>query len=298
MRKQTLVFLVMTLLLLLLCACTPKVSPSTTAPAEQTTNSSTVADEQTQIVETQAVSEESTSAVSATTAQPENAAASFTKAEIVEMFNAAANKVKREKPGYVFTTKSNANEKNIVLPDSIPFRDAISKFIASKINETSKDPVTIGKGANHNDFPVKEQTWASKLEPSALKSATCLDKSDYYEIELKFKNERLTALPNIPEQTTHGKAFSVLLDKEFRASFGGFEANLLVVKVSVENKKFEPEYKDSTIKCKVDKAGNMQTATYYLNTASYVEMDVHAGNKNFVLDIQMEYSVTDEYVFN
>lgn len=298
MRKQTFVILVMTLLLLLLCACTPKDSPSTTAPATQTTNSSTVADEQTQIVETQAILEESTSADSATSVPPENSEMSFTKAEIVALFNAAANKVKREKPGYVFTTKSNANEKNIVLPDNIPFRSAISKFIASKINETSKEPVTVDKGANHNGFPVKEQTWASKLDPSALKNATCVDKGDFYEIELKFKNEKLTALPNIPEQTAHGKAFSVLLDKEFRASFGGFEANLLVIKVSVENTKFEPEYKDSTIKCKVDKAGNMQTATYYLNTASYVEMDANAGNKNFVLDIQMEYSVTDEYVFN
>ncbi|HZK39383.1 MAG TPA: hypothetical protein VFD23_04440, partial [Clostridia bacterium] len=298
MRKLTSAMIATTLGFLLLCSCKPGITglPSTTNVSSPTTTNAIVVDGTTQTVETQTSSEESSSVDLATTGQGVNLKVSFTKAEIVELFNAAANQVKRDKPGYVFTTKSNADEKNIILPENIPFRAAISKFIASAINKTSKDPVTIAKKANHNDFPVKGQSWGSKLEPSALKSATYVDKGDYYEIELKFKDEKLTSLPDISEQTAHGKAFSVLLDKEFQEAFGGFDANLLVVKVSVNIQKFEPEYKDSTIKCTVDKAGRMKTAVYYLNIISRVETGVNVNKQNHVLDIQLAYSVTDEYI--
>lgn len=300
MKKLTSAMITLTLGSLFLCSCTPGITgaPSTTNVSSPTTPPGIVVDGTTQTVETQAPSESSSSADLTTTGQNVISKASFTKAEIVEIFNAATNKVKRDKPGYVFTTKSNADEKNIILPENIPFRAAISKFIASAINKTSKDPVTVAKEANHNDFPVKGQSWGSKLEPSALKSATCVDKGSYYEVELKFKEEKLTSLPDVPEQTAHGKAFSVLLDKEFREAFGGFDANLLVVKVSVNIQKFEPEYKDSTIKCTVDKAGRMKTATYYLNTISRVETGVNVNDQNHMLDIQLAYSVTEEYVFN
>lgn len=300
MRKLITGVVVTSLGLLFLCSCKPDVAvtPSTTNPSTQTTVNGLVVDGTTQTIEPQTTSEKPSGADLTTTGQAVSSKVSFTKAEIVGMFNTAANRVKREQPGYVFSTKSNADEKNIVLPENIPFRLAISKFVASAINKTSKDPVTIAKGANHNDFPVKGQSWASKLDPSALKSATCVDKGDYYEIELRFKDEKLTSLPDTSEQTAHGKAFSVLLDKEFRAAFGGFEANLLVVKVKVDIQKFEPTYKDSTIKCTVDKTGRLKEATYYLNTASQVETGVNVNGENHVLDIQLAYSVTDEYMFN
>lgn len=297
MRKLTTTIIIITIGLLCLCACTSKDSPSTTVPATQTTANSVVVVETTQTTltsDTQTTLDEPASTDSITASQQNNLTVSFTKTEIVSMFNAAANKVKLEEPGYVLTEKSNADEKNIILSDNVPKQIPISKFIASAINKLSKDPLTIKKGENHNDFPVKGQNWASKLEPSALKSATCVDKGDYYEIELTFKDEKLTALPDTPEQTAHGKAFSVLLEKEFRAAFGGF--NALGVRVDVQ--KFVPEYKGSTIRCKVDKAGHMITATYYLNTVSMVQTGIKVMGKSHIIDIQLEYSLTDEYIFN
>ena len=297
MRKLTCVTMATTLALFFLCSCTPKENSSTTDPGvqAQTTAGSTISDGLTQqTIETQITEEESTSDDVTTTAQAVSLEIPFTKAEIVGMFNAAANKVKLEKRGYIVTEKSNADEKNIILSDNVPKQLPIAKFIALAINKTSKDPVTIKKGENHDEFPVKGQTWASKLEPSALKNATCVDKGDFYEIELKFKNEKLTALPDVSEKTAHGKAFSVLLDKEFRDAFGGF--NALGVRVDIQ--KFVPEYKNSSIKCKVNKTGRMIGATYYLNTVSMVETSVEVMNKSHVIEIQMEYSVTNEYVFN
>lgn len=244
------------------------------------------------------VQEQTTVAVTGTSSVSSEVKVPGTPAEIVHYFNAAANKVKTEKPGYRFTQTPHTDINKISISENIPLHSFISKFIVSAINKSNKEAVVVG-GSSHNDFPVKEKGWASKLEPEALTAAAFTDKGSYYEIEMTFREEKLSALPDNPEKTAHGKVFSLLTNKEFRQAFGGFDMKLPGLKVNIINEKFEPTYRGSSIKCKIDKqSGSMINAVYYLNTYSEVDMGIHVNNKNETIGIKMEYSVTDEYIFS
>jgi hypothetical protein len=299
MRKAIVVLFAMILCVWLLSSCNSKDNTTavTTSDAYSTVSSGKTAQTGT-TANAESTAQQFTSAVSISAEETTVNAQPSTTAEIVSLFNKAANRVKLTKPGYQFTTKANADEKNIIISQNVPLHSFISKFIASKINSTKADLVTVKKGENHDAYPVKGETWASKLEATALKSASCADKGSCFEIVLKFNDEKLKALPDNPETTAHGKAFSLLLSKDFTNAFGGFDVNLLGLKVGVENQKFEPTYRGSYIKCKIDKAGNMMNALYYLNTYSIVDMLVTVNSKDYIIGITMVYSVTEEYTFN
>ncbi len=218
--------------------------------------------------------------------------------DIVNCFNSAADKIKNEKPGYEFTVTPKTDKNKIIISENVPFRNFITRFIVSAINKSSKDTARVAYGTNHNDYPVKGQVWASKLEPGALSKATCTDIGGYYEIEMLFREEKLASLPDKSEATTHGKAFTLLLNQEFLQAFGGFDITLPGISVKVSNMKFEPVYRNSYITCKIDKySGSMITAIYYLNTYSVVDTAVLVNRKTQIIGIQMEYSVTEEYIF-
>mgnify|MGYP001216220706 CR=1 FL=1 len=221
-----------------------------------------------------------------------------TTAEIVKYFNKAANKVKTEKPGYKFIQTPQTGEDKISIFENLPFHGFITKFAVDAINRSSKETV-VEKGASHNDYPVKNQDTSSRLEPEALKNAECVNNGRYDEIILNFRDEALTALPDTPETTMHGKAFNLLTGEEFKRSFGGFDVKLPGLKINITNDKFEPTYTGSFIKCKIDKlTGSMIYAVYCLNTYSDIDMAVHVNNKTEIINIKMEYSVTDEYIFS
>jgi hypothetical protein len=274
---------------LFLCSCTAKKSETGTKIDIRTTKISVTETETT--VHSTLLAAGSTSAVQPTIKK--RAAIS----EIVSMFNRAANQVKVEKPGYKFTMKPKIDENKIIISENIPFRSFITKFIASAINKSSQDTIEVKKDTDHNDFPVKGFAWASKLEPEALAGATSTDKGNYYELELRFKEEKLPALPENPETTEHGKAFSLLTSQDFKKSFGGFNVKLPGLSVDVSNEKFAPTYTGSYIRCKIDKAAlSMLSATYYLNTVSEVDMAVKVNKQIYKIGLKMEYSVTEEYI--
>ncbi|MEI6579365.1 MAG: hypothetical protein WCN92_07855 [Eubacteriales bacterium] len=320
MLKRIIALAVLSIYVLLLCSCA-KNDQTTTAAAntivsttenfittvqnETTSNPATASNSETTssavtISNIETTIQQLTSVVTAAPAQTTTAKAQpFTTAEIVSYFNTAANMVKIKKPGYKSSSKAQTQEKNITLSSNVPLHSFISKFIASKINSTKAEVVIVNKGASHKNFPVKGQNWASKLEPSALKSASLVTNGAFYEIELNFNDEKLSALVDNPATTAHGKAFSLLLNKDFRSAFGGFDVNLPGIKVRADNQKFAPHYHDSYIKCKVEKSsGKMINATYYLNTFSDVEMLITVNSKETIIGIKMEYAVTEEYQFN
>jgi len=301
MRKPLSVLIAGLLCLIFLCACSQKSDETKTTGIYESTSS---ASSQTTLADrTQTtgdgLSSETASAPAAsdagTEAQTNSGTLPSTPAEIVRFINDAANRVKQTKPGYTFSSRAGTDKKNVVVSDNVPFHSFIASFAASAINSAKKDNITVAKGASHDDFPVKGQPWASKIDETALISATLNQAGDYYEIKLKFKDEKLASLPAKNNSTNHGKAFSLLLDEDFRKEFGGFNTKFMGIDIRVDNQKFEPTYSGSTIKCKTDKAGNMVSAVYYLNTSSDVEMLVTVNGKETLIKIKLAYSMTETY---
>lgn len=302
MRKPLSVLIAGLLCLIFLCACSQKGDEMQTTGASEPISSvsQTTAAEHTQTTreslssETAAPSETSDAG---TAGQTGSGTIPSTPAEIVRFFNEAANRVKQARPGYTVTFKAGADKNNITVSDNVPFHSFIASSAASAVNSSKKEPVTVAKGVSHDDFPVKGQPWASTLDPAALVSAVLNEKGAYYEIKLKFKDEKLQSLPSKNNTAAHGKAFSLLLDEDFRKEFGGFNTKFMGINIRVDNQKFEPTYQGSTITCKIDKAGNMLSAVYYLNTSSDVEMLVKVNSKDHLIGIKLAYSMTETYTF-
>lgn len=309
MHKALCVAISAALIALVLCSCsggetqpsqstaaageTTSVSQPATVPETGSTAPATTADATT--------AEESTSAVTSsapapTTGLPEDTTPATT-AEIVACFNEAANKVKREKSGYHLDAVSSTDRDQISIDADIPFKSFITFFIANGINKDSS--AEVGKGESHADFPVKGQTLSSKLDAGALIGATCVKKGAQYQIEMRFREEKLGALPEKPFGCRHGKAFSLILASDFREAFGGIDMKMLGMHIVVENKKFAPTYHDSTIRCTIDAASlEMRQAEYILNTLCELETDINANNKLYPMNITFEYMTKETYIFS
>lgn len=201
--------------------------------------------------------------------------------EIVAYYNTAANKVKRDKPGYKLTTTNSVG----IIDSNKAAIEILSKTVI-KIADIGPATITVPKGSN-GDFPVKGQNYGSRLELGALKSAVCIDKGSTYEITLNFKDEKLKSLPADPAQTNHGKAMNVMTAGEFSQQTNKFKE---IVKVQ----EFAPTYSGSYIKCSIEKStGNLKTATYYLNTIAVVKAKaVFSFSAKVPLAIKEDYTLS------
>jgi len=309
MRRTLLAALVTALIFILFAACSAGDSRGQTEPTQTTgeTSGTTVAEstgpaESTTPAQTSGTqpADDRTTAVTTTAPQVQTTVqadrAPATTAEIVACFNEAANKIKQEKPGYRFSVESATDRDQITIDTEIPFKNFITRFIASGINQETKS--TVARGENHNDFPVKGQAVASKLEADAIKSASCMQSGDFYIIELHFKDEKLDALPEKPFGCRHGNAFSLILASDFREAFGGINIDMPGFHINVENRKFAPTYTSSSITCTINASDiRMTQAKYVLNTLCVVETQIDVNNKNYPMTITFDYSVTESYVF-
>jgi len=204
-----------------------------------------------------------------------------TVAEIVTYYNDAANKVKNAKPGYSFTEQTNIN--------SI-FGGAqwLVNIVNRAITDETPQAATIAKGANHNDFAVPGKDWASKLNASAVQSATCTEKGGVYEIRINMKREVKPDLPRNVEDHQHGRAFKVYNAGMIYGVMAGYE-NLGAIT------KFAPTYRDCYIVCTIDKTtGDMKTAQYYLTFDAEIEGRLVSA---IPIRASASISVTGKYVF-
>jgi len=193
-----------------------------------------------------------------TTAKPTAPAKPGTTAEIVAYFNAAANKVKADKPGYTYKARTVIDEKRVSSPNRLldkaapPILSMVKGFWAN----WTPDEV-IAKGGDHSEFPVAGQSQAGKLEPSWVKSAVCTEKGGVYDIKIVLKDERVPALPAERTSTKHGQLVAVFTKAEIADG-----ASRLGVKIT----QFDALYSGCYVQCTVDKAaGSMKSATYYLD---------------------------------
>lgn len=253
---------------------------ATTAAGETTAQSDTTGTDETTAAEATTLPGDTTAAGETTSAGTVKAPS--TPAEIVTYYNAASNKAKADKPGFTLVTT------NII--GKITSSSGLIQSVAGTVVgmfDTKPTTSTTAKGSN-GDLPVQNQSYGSKLVPSSLKSAACVDKGSTYEITLKFNDEILSALPTDPTKTKHGQALNVLSASDISVQTDKFKA---IVKVT----EFAPTYTGSYIICTVDKAtGNMKTATYFLNTQASVKAKLGFS----VLDAAVPFGIKNEYTLN
>lgn len=176
-----------------------------------------------------------------------------TKAEIVACFNAAANKVKTEKPGMTKTEK-------------IAFQVHGGGAIAGIANQVQKalkntlnpDPITVKKGASHNAaFPVEDQAWSSRLAADAVASADCAEKNGVYEITIRMKDERISyEQAKKPLQTKHGQVVDILKTSEI-------EEQMQSLSWLITLHDLDQTYSGTTITCTINKQSGKLRAAHY-----------------------------------
>lgn len=214
----------------------PTQAPATTA-ASQTSADTTAAP---------AVSDTTAAPAADTTAAPAaSTGAPQTTAEIVALFNKAANNVKES------ATKVTRNfKKQQHLEEYTELPSAAQSIGTSLIGQFLKDndeaKVYDTKERIIEKFPVGNETWSSKTTEADLKEATCTDDGTSYNITLKYIDS------TDPVGSGVANAFTVMTMESVK------EAASIVESASFK-------YFDAVIQCKIDKAtGNMTWANYHL----------------------------------
>lgn len=187
-----------------------------------------------------------------------------TKEQIVTFFNAAANKVKTEKPGMKKTEEISFHVKG----------DGAIAGIANKVQESLKkngtlnpDPVTVKKGASHNAaFPVENQSWASRLSADAVASASCVENNGAYNVTIRLKDEHISyAQARTPLQTKHGQVVDILKANEIDEQMQGLS---WLVKLQ----DLDQTYAGTTITCAIDaQSGRMRSAHYKIVSNAVIQ---------------------------
>ncbi len=154
----------------------------TPAPEENESQSSTTLPEES----TSAVSQDDTSTTTATTAA---STAPKTTEEIVAFFNQSANRIKTEATKVVKNyEKRQVNDDKTVLPEGL---ESTAEDLLKKYMGDDTDPIVYSTREDiRNEYIVPEQDYVSKLQPSTVVKALCVDKGSTYEVYFKLKDQK------------------------------------------------------------------------------------------------------------
>lgn len=174
----------------------------------------------------------------------------MTSVESIAYFNRVMDAVKTDKPAVEVKVSKNVNDiecENKKLKAAIP---TIKKYMLN----TKADGADLGDDLT-DIFPVKGQSWSSKLDVNDVRYANCLETLKTYEITIRLKDEKDAA----PLTGAHGKAFDFVDKAEILKEF---EKAVDYVKVD----SLDLTFTGSFIKCTVDRATDqVLSVTYYLN---------------------------------
>lgn len=170
--------------------------------------------------------------------------------EAIKYFNKVMDAVKTGKPAVSPEVKKNVGSietENAKLKAAIP---TIKKYMLN----TKADGAALGDDLT-NIFPVKGQTWGSKLTLGDVRYASCLEALKTYEITIRFKDEK----DPLPLTSAIGKAYDIV-DKA--SILEEFEKAADYIKVD----SLDLLYTGCYILCSVDRATDqVLSVTYILN---------------------------------
>ncbi len=213
----------------------------------------------------------------ATTA-PQASNGEKTTAEIVQLYNDSANKVKTNATKVVKNYEyRRMNEETLVMPGALKSlaNTIIPKFMSDDLEPQIYDTPELIK----EKFIVPGADYVSKLTEADVVEATCTDNGTEYEITIKVKDET-----NPVQGTGVGSAFDVI-------EMGDMTSNEYGKMIE----RFDCKYFDCVLQCKIDKAsGNMIWANY--KTPLIMDMTVNMlGTHDASCEIAFEKDYTITY---
>lgn len=180
-----------------------------------------------------------------TTTQAANPGSSEkTTAEIVALFNESANRIKGEATkvvkNYEYRT---VNNEHLVVPSAL---QATAEEMMGKFMGDDLEPIEYATAEEiAAEYMVPDQSYVSVLTEADVKEAKCVDNGTEYEITIYAKD-----CTNPSAGTAVGAAFDVIETAEISEKTSMIE-------------KFDSQYYDCFVRCKIDKAtGKMTWANY------------------------------------
>lgn len=211
-----------------------------------------------------------------------------TKAEIVEYFNKAINDVKPHAKSITRKYLKHYVSGTITGVPSMVDKvlGGTDKFINDQMAKQALGTATFTSVADKNaNFPVENESWASKLTAADVKSATCSESNGVYTIVIKTVDD--PASTSGAHGTGHApKAFSVVPASVISENIPGAVAKIFSIgTVTVA-------YPSSVVTVTVDVAtGHVKTAKY----TSYWTINIPLGDNNVVLPFATDSEYTVAY---
>ncbi|MBQ2828741.1 MAG: hypothetical protein IJF20_05805 [Clostridia bacterium] len=203
------------------------------------------------------------------------------KAEIIEYFNKASNKVKTSAKSVTKVREENYQAKDINLGALGMFEGVVNDLINKNMGVNKEQSGRVGTSAADKNaiYPVENESWSSKLTAADVKTAECTEKNGVYTITLTLVNDPL-AQSYSHGTGHHGKAFSIVMPQTIKDNAGGAASLLGSLKVG---------YQDGKIVVNVDAAtGNITSAKY--DFVWILNVDVFGGVTAY-FGIRTDYSM-------
>ncbi len=136
-------------------------------------------------------------------------------------FNGLINAVKAAKPG-TFYEQTNKDVYDVICGEEDGERNELIEMAFSVLKKyilQSAESVETKYGEDLTEkFPIAGQTWSSKLTAADIKSATCVENGDNYELTIILNDEI-----NPTQAGVHGKAFNIPTDADRQAILKEFQ---------------------------------------------------------------------------
>ncbi len=201
--------------------------------------------------------------------------------EIVNLYNTSVNRVKSEAKQLTRNYKKLSSMDNYLqLPSAIESigRSAINTFVKGE-NEpqtwTKKEDIKI-------IFPVGKEDYSSHLTADMVKSATCKDNGNTYQIDIKLYNDKMTS-------PAKGKGYAGVFNTVTASTFEEISIPTVTfhtVKVNGIN---------GRISCTIDKATGRVIKANYKN-ADILYLGVKVAFADF--DVQFALNAEEDYTIN
>jgi hypothetical protein len=236
-------------------------APATEEAAAATEEAVATAEDATEATTEAAAPEDATETEAAATEEEATEApkAPQTKEEIINYFNDSVNKVKTDAKAVTRNYSKITLAGSMTLPSSIngilKLLGGADEFVGGQLEKNSNlTPETYTGAQIKERYPVEGESYASKLTPADVQSATCTEKDGKYTITI-------TTVPDAKSTTvTHGqghapKAFNTPLPATINENIPGVATG--IVGTASMN------YPSSTAKIVVDaKTGHVESSTY------------------------------------